>query len=65
MERRVMSAKDIHEQTGLSLPKVYELLNQEDFPSIRVGRRILVPTASFEAWLLQSAANKAEIPLGR
>ena len=60
MKSMTLDAKDIREQLGLSMPKVYDLLNQEDFPSIRVGRRIIVPTEAFEKWLMDAAANKAE-----
>jgi excisionase family DNA binding protein len=65
MEKKVLTAKDIKEITGLSLPTVYDLLNQEDCPSIRVGRRIIVPADSFEKFLMDAAANKTEFNTGR
>lgn len=65
MESKTIKAKEIAQEMGLSLPVVYELLNQEEFPSIRVGRRIVVPRASFDEWLMKSATNKLEVSLGR
>lgn len=65
MESKVFKAKDLEQILGISGPKVYELMASEGFPSIRIGRRIVVPKASFEEWLMKSAAEKAEISLGR
>jgi excisionase family DNA binding protein len=36
---------------SVSLPKAYELANQKNFPSLRVGRKILVSRAGLETWI--------------
>lgn len=44
---------------GVSLPTFYELASREDFPVVRVGRRVLVPVDDLRAWLSKKAARGA------
>lgn len=37
--------------------KMYSLLKSGKIPSIRVGRKILIPTAELEAWLHRASAS--------
>lgn len=55
MERLTMTVPEMAQQLGISRPKAYELANSRKFPSIRVGRRLIIPVASFEQWLRDSA----------
>lgn len=43
---------------GVSLPTFYELAARDDFPVVRVGRRVLVPVEDLRAWLSKEAAQK-------
>ena len=36
---------------GVSRPTAYELVHREDFPKVKVGRRLLIPRAGLEQWL--------------
>ena len=36
---------------GISRPTLYTLLNRSDFPSFRVGNRILISVAGLQAWI--------------
>lgn len=36
---------------GISTSTGYELMHEKDFPSIKIGSRILVPRDKFKAWL--------------
>lgn len=38
---------------GVSRPTLYKLLYREDFPSLRVGGRVLVSRAGLERWVEQ------------
>ncbi len=40
---------------GISLPTLYSLLRRDDFPSFRIGRRIMVSVAGLEAWVQREA----------
>ena len=36
---------------GISRPQVYTLLHREDFPSLRVGGRVLISTEGLRKWV--------------
>lgn len=59
MEKATMSVQELSAQMGISLPKAYELVKSEGFPSIRIGTRILIPVDAFREWLV-IASNKEE-----
>ena len=45
---RVIEAKQL---SGLGINQVYKAIERGEIPSIRVGRRILLPRKAFLAWL--------------
>lgn len=45
------SVNDLCPLLGISRPVAYELVHRTDFPSLRVGRRILIPRSALEGWL--------------
>ena len=58
MEKNTMSVKELAERMGISLPMAYDLTRREDFPSLRVGARILIPIDAFKEWLAREASRK-------
>ena len=36
---------------GVSPSSAYELLHEKDFPSLRIGNRLLVPKDQFQIWV--------------
>jgi excisionase family DNA binding protein len=44
---------------GISTASVYAALNRRELPTVRLGRRMTVPRASFEAWLAQQSQVSA------
>lgn len=50
-EKLCLSVREVASQLGLSLPVVYQLVKQPDFPSVNINRRIIVPRAALEHWL--------------
>ena len=53
-----MSVQELSAQLGISLAKAYELARTPGFPTLRIGKRILIPVDAYKNWLLQSAAAK-------
>ena len=43
---------------GISRPTLYKLLNRADFPSFRVGGRVLVSVSGLQAWIDRQAAKE-------
>lgn len=50
---RTYRASDIAELLGLSLTAAYELMHNTEFPSFRVGTRLLIAKEDFEEWLTE------------
>lgn len=60
MERLTMSVPEMARKLGVSRPTAYELVKRQDFPVLKVGRRLLVPKVAFEQWLTTAAISKSE-----
>ena len=58
MEKTTMSVQELSAQMGISLAKAYELVKTPDFPTLRIGARILIPVDAYKDWLLRAAATK-------
>jgi excisionase family DNA binding protein len=57
LERKTLTVEEAGEVLGIGRGLAYERVNTGEIPSIRLGRRILVPLAALEAMLA-----KAESP---
>ena len=56
----VLTMRHIQEITGLSKPKVYELVHTRGFPVVRFGRALRVPREAFLRWLNEQAGVQEE-----
>lgn len=46
-----LSTKQVIQESGLCRSKVFELFNRADFPTIRIGKRLLVEENDFHEWM--------------
>lgn len=52
MEHRLtMNVEELQQALGIGKSRAYDLVNREDFPAIRLGRKILIPRDAFLRWL--------------
>lgn len=51
VKRVMLGVNEIMQKMGIGRDKAYELIRQEKFPVIRVGRRFLVHEDVFDQWL--------------
>ncbi len=51
MEPVTYSVEEVAKMLGIARGKAYEHVRNGDIPSIRMGRRLLIPRARFHAWL--------------
>ena len=58
-EKLAYNSKEAAAALGVSLPTFYELSNRDDFPVVRVGRRVLVPVDGLREWLAKEANKGA------
>lgn len=47
----VLTVEQVKEILGIGMVQTYNLVNREDFPKKKIGRRIIVPTQAFIKWL--------------
>lgn len=50
-EKLALSVAEAAKLLGVSVPTAYELARREDFPSLKIGRRLLVNRAGLQDWL--------------
>ena len=60
MEKIALTVPDVQRALGIGKNTAYELANREDFPSIRVGKRILIPRDAFLRWLDKQTGQAEE-----
>ena len=46
-----LNAQIIANVLGISISSAYELLHEEGFPSLRIGKRIVVPKEELRKWI--------------
>lgn len=50
-EKKTLNAKELAKTLGISLHLAYDLMRREGFPTIHVGKRLLVNAKLLEVWL--------------
>lgn len=57
-ETRVfISAKEAADMLNISMPTFYQLAHSEGFPSVRIGKRVLVNLAGLQRWADEQCGN--------
>ena len=52
-----LNAKHVAEILGISTSLAYEVMSEKDFPSVRIGKRVIVPKEKFIAWVETKSAR--------
>ena len=47
----MLNAETIKNVLGISLTSAYELMHEKDFPSIKIGNRLIVAKDKFREWI--------------
>lgn len=55
-----LSAKDVAKLLGVSLSTAYELMHEDEFPSLRVGNRYVIPKEDFQKWVKENTKKGGE-----
>lgn len=58
---KYLSTKDVQEILQIGRNKVYKLIQQNDFPKIKIGRNYLIPEAEFEKYLHRKLYKTIEV----
>ena len=54
----MLSVPEVAVVLGISRAGAYELARSDDFPALRIGNRVVVPTAKFIRWI-DSRVNRS------
>lgn len=54
----VITPKQLSRHLGISLNTAYDLCRRRDFPSLRVGRKILILEDELQPWLQKQTTKK-------
>ena len=52
-----LNANMVAELLGVSISKSYDLMNETDFPALRMGSRVVVPKDKFRQWVEQQSGG--------
>ena len=59
MDKTTISVQELALQMGISLPKAYELVKWPGFPTIRLEKRILIPTEAYREFQPSCRVSRA------
>ena len=46
-----LNAQQVAYVLGVSISSAYELMHEKDFPSLRIGNRLVIPKENFRQWV--------------
>lgn len=49
--QKMLTVKDIKNSLGCGINRAYEIVNQADFPKIKIGKRCYIPEDEYEKWI--------------
>lgn len=58
MDKLVLTPAEAAEMLGVSMPTMYALCRQPDFPCVRLGRKVLIPRDGLRDWLCARSQEK-------
>ncbi len=61
MEKTTMTPQELGVYLGIGRNSVYKLLAEEQFKTVRVGRKILIPIKNVEKWLAGESKEVANM----
>lgn len=56
----ILNTQQLAEVLGISRAGAYQILNSKDFPTLRIGKRMLVPKDKLLAWIDDHTGGQVE-----
>lgn len=60
-QKITLTVDELSERMGIGLNRAYDLVRSKGFPSIRFGRKFLIPVRDLEAWLSEQASKGCKV----
>lgn len=57
---QMLNADQLAAMLGISRAGAYQLLHRADFPTLHIGKRLLVPLDKLEQWIERNTGNREE-----
>lgn len=61
MEKVTMTVDEVAEALGIARPNAYALAKSNGFPSVRIGKRLIIPVNEFYKWLSEESRKGIEV----
>ena len=55
-----LNAEKLAKVLGVSISSAYELMHEKDFPSVRIGKRLIVPREDLKTWIENYVERKTK-----
>lgn len=65
MEKLTLTVREVQQALGIGRNAAYCLANRADFPSIRLGNKLIIPRDAFMRWLEAQTEQKLDAIAGR
>ena len=53
-----LNAEKLAKVLGVSISSAYELMHEKGFPSVRIGKRFIVPRDDLKRWMEEQVAKR-------
>lgn len=60
MDKGTMTVKEMQDYLSIGRVKAYELANTAGFPSIRIGRKVLISCEGLKRWIAEKEGEAHE-----
>lgn len=51
IKKEMLTVKDIKESLGCGINRAYDIVNQKDFPKVKIGKRFYIPKDEYDKWI--------------
>lgn len=58
----ILSVKQAAQYLGIGLNSAYRLVHRKDFPSVKIGKRIIIPKVHLDRWIEFNSYNDDDLP---
>ena len=55
---KYISITELQEALGISKSTAYALTKRADFPSVRIGKRVVIPETALQEWLAKGGTEE-------
>ncbi len=59
-EKFTISVSELGQYLGIGRSLAYQLSRQQDFPVVRIGKRVLIPIEGLKLWMNKNFSNEGE-----